>query len=106
MADKAPILYSGFYDRPLAFVVSYAGIQYLFWRVFDDLLDDYPNAYKVFVLPELTADEIMRSWQKLPELALRYLGEVRVSQIEFDPSYRKGIDTRVLETLRHRDWWR
>jgi len=100
MTERASILYSGFYDRPLAFVVSYGGIQYLFWRVFDDILDDYPDTYKVFVLPDLTMDEIARSWKNLPDRSVRYLGELPVSQIEFDPSYRKDIATKALELLR------
>ena len=48
----AKILYSGFYDTPLAFVTSQENTQYVFWRgFFDEQIDDYPTHYQVFVLP-------------------------------------------------------
>jgi hypothetical protein len=72
---QAKITYSGFHDVPLAFVVWHEGSQYLFWRVFDDVLDDYPDTYKVFSLPGLPADEIEKSWQHIEKLATTYLGK-------------------------------
>lgn len=97
--SQAKIIYSGFYDVPLAFVVWHQGNQYLFVRDFDDDLDDYPEEYKVFVLPALSNDEIEKSWQNLEERATRYLGDIPVMKVSFDPTKRKEIDTSVIEQL-------
>lgn len=74
----AKILYSCFYDAPLAFVTSQEDTQYLFWRgFFDEQLDAYPNEYQVFVLPDLSEEQINESWISLPEKAIAYVGKVR-----------------------------
>ena len=69
------IVYSGFYDVPLAFVVAYQDLRLLFWRVFDDEIDDYPETYELYVVPG-TLDYAQRdTWQSLPQLATRHPGE-------------------------------
>lgn len=96
---KAKIIYSGFYDTPLAFVVWHGDMQLLFWRVFDDVIDDFPDEYKVFVLPNVPEEIIKSSWQHLDMLATRFLGVVPIRKIEFDPSKREEIDTSVINDL-------
>lgn len=93
------ITYSGFYDFPLAFLASYGGKQYLFWRVFDDELDDYPREYEVFVLPNLSNEEINASWSFLPERAETYIGKIDVKRITFDPTKRHSIKSNIFEDL-------
>lgn len=99
MPDKAGIIYSGFYDVPLAFVVRHGGRQYLFWREFDDALDAYPDAYRVFSLPGLSDEAIKSSWLRIGSLATAFLGEVPVAEVKFDPTRRKEIESGVLEKV-------
>lgn len=96
---ETKIVYSGYYDAPLAFVVSHKDTQYLFWRVFDDALDDYPDEYEVFVLPDLSEEEIRESWSSLPEKAEAYVGKIHLNQLIFDPTKRQSIQTVTLERL-------
>jgi len=99
MNNKAKIIYRGFYDLPLAFVVRHTGRQLLFWRDFDDDLDDYPETYKVFFLPHLSEEKLTGSWKRLPERATDFLGEVPVRDVQFDSTRRREIDTGVLDAL-------
>jgi hypothetical protein len=39
------------------------------------------------------------SWAQIENLATSLLGEVPVSEVKFDPSHRKKIDTEILERL-------
>jgi len=71
------ILYSGFCEAPLAFVTTYENTQYLFWRgFFDDELDDYPKEYEVFILPNLSEEEIKESWILLPQRTTASIGSI------------------------------
>ena len=95
------INYSGFWDRPLAFVVEYRGKQLLFSREFDETVDEYEDAYRVFVLPNVSDQDLAMpaSWEDLPELSSGYLGKVPVKDVQFDATYRKEIDTNVIDAL-------
>jgi hypothetical protein len=93
------IIYNGFYDAPLAFVASHNDKQYLFWRVFDNALDEFPDEYEVFVLPNLSEREIGESWSTLPEKAKAHVGKINLNQITFDPTRRRSIQTDILEQL-------
>lgn len=97
--QEVKISYSGFYDFPLAFVASYGGRQYLFWRVFNDELDDYPQEYEVFTLPNLSEAEVKKSWSTLPKKANTCLGKVSINQIVFDPTRRNSIESTIFERL-------
>jgi len=102
MGERATIAYRDFYDVPRMFLVSHGGSQYLFDCKFDDDLDDYPDTYKVFLMPPLEDLELGGSWNHLLGLATNYLGEVPVSAINFDETRRSTIDIQVLEDLLRR----
>jgi hypothetical protein len=94
---QTKFIYSGFYDRPLAFVARHAGVQYLFWRgFFDNELDDYPRDYEVYRLPNLSDTEIESSWATLPERAKATLGSIALDSIVFDPTNREWVDSAVF----------
>jgi len=93
------IIYSGFHDTPLTFVVWHRGAQYLFWREFDDELDDYPRSYDVYRLPELPDDALVATWNSLPEQAICKIGSVPLRAVVFDPTNRQSIDSSVFEEL-------
>jgi len=94
-----PFIYSGFHDRPLAFVLWHGGAQYLFWREFDDELDDYPRSYDVYQLPELPDDALKATWTSLPEQTICKFGSVALKAIVFDPTNRRCIDSSIFEEL-------
>lgn len=96
---KASIRYSGFYDVPRAFAVQHHGACLLFQRDFDDELDDSPDHYEVYPLPDVSGSRAERRWAYLPELAAKRLGQVPVRDVLFDAAKRREIDTAILDTL-------
>ena len=97
LSTKAKIIYGGFYDVPLAFVVSHVEKQLFFLREFDHALDDYPDTYQVFTLPNLSEDVVRNSWGQIEDMATDLLGEIPIKEIEFDPMHRVWIDTKVID---------
>jgi hypothetical protein len=98
LSPRAKIIYSGVWDVSSAFVVSHKARQYLFLHgYFDDELDDYPDTYKVFILPDLSEDVVRSSWEQLEGLASGFLGEIPIKEVEFDPMHRVWIDTKVID---------
>ena len=97
MSKQASIVYSGFWDFPLAFVVRDERKLFLFLREFDETLDDYQDEYRVFLLPDIPEHEVRRHWANIETLAARYLGKVSVREVKFDKSHREKIDTDVLQ---------
>ncbi len=92
--------YCDFYDVPRCIVLRYRGKLLLLQSVFDDELDDYPDRYSVYELPD-------NDGKSLPQLSLEFLtttpstsiGEVRVAAVKFDSSKRKELDPSVLDAL-------
>ena len=99
MGERATITYRDFYDVPRMFLVSYDGDRFLFDCRFDDELDDYPDTYRVFLMPSDGKLDLEGSWEHLPDVATKYLGEARVSAINFDESRRCTIGIEVLKDL-------
>ncbi len=96
MSKSERIIYSGFYDTPLAFVVSHGKRQFLFLREFDESLDEYQDKYRVFLLPNIPEDQIKMHWGDIEKQATAFLGIVSVKEVRFDRSLREEIDTDVL----------
>jgi len=92
------IIYSGFYDFPLAFVASYENVQYLFYREWDDELDDYRDEYDVFILPNLSEDEIRKGWAGALEKGKPF-GKIPVKQVVFDSTHRLIVDTITFDRI-------
>ncbi|MBY0513589.1 MAG: hypothetical protein K2P78_06720 [Gemmataceae bacterium] len=101
MSDWVPIRYLGFWDVPRNFLVRYAGELLLFDCPFSEALDDYPDTYAVYVLPEMSRDEIDQDWAGLPDKALRKVGDVPIAAVTFDPTMRTAIRAEVLDLLPH-----
>jgi len=68
-------------------------------RAFDEHLDEYPDTYAVFELPQ-SAEESLResSWEFLKHLPAK-LGEIPVRTVTFDVSKRKSLDASCLDAL-------
>lgn len=99
MSDKLPIQYRDFYDVPRIFLVNHRGTVYLFDCPFNQELDEYPDVYKVFVLPPDSCSDLSGSWENLASRATAYLGEVPVKSVQFDSTKRREIDTGVMDEL-------
>lgn len=100
MNNAVPIDYLGFWDVPRNFLVRAQGKLYLFDCPFDDEIDDYPDTYSVYILPEMSREEIDADWAGLPNKAIRKLGEVPIAAIRFDSTKRKEIGVEVFDLLK------
>lgn len=99
MDQWIPISYGEFYDVPRIFLTLYNGKQFLFDCPFSDDLDDYPNQYRVYLLPLLADVEAKNSWPGLQRLAKQFLGVVDVAQVQFDSTKRQSINAIVIDQL-------
>jgi hypothetical protein len=101
--SEVKIIYGGFWDFPLAFAASYENVQYLFYREWDDELDDYEDEYDVFILPNLSEDEIKRNWALALEKAKPF-GKIPVKQVVFDSTHRLIVDTVTFDRIITRNY--
>jgi len=97
MPTWTPIQYRGFWDVPRIFLVAASDRLFLFDCAFSEELDDYPDEYIVFVLPEGTDDSLPQDWTTLVDRATARLGTVPVSEVTFDPTRRQAIDASILD---------
>ena len=98
VSTTAPIIYREFWDVPRIFIARHNGKQYLFDCKFEEITEDYPDVYQVYVLPNLGGTELDGSWEHLSERAQEHL-EVLVKSVIFDESKRCAIDAFILETI-------
>src|SRR5690349_7106539 len=94
-----PIRYRDFWDVPRIFLVEYRGRLFLFDCPFDDVIEDYGTAYRVYSLPALDPTELTGSWAGLCKRAEQFLGEVPVGRICFDSTKRKEMNSELLDEL-------
>lgn len=92
-----PINYREFWDVPRIFFVEDDGQLYLFDCRFDEAIEDYPDEYRVYLMPHLGAEELAGSWAKVDRKAIRQLGTVPVARVKFDPTKREQIDAAILD---------
>lgn len=98
--NKLPIVYSGYWDAPLAFVVAYNEKIYLFWRGhFNDELDDYPSIYKVSQIKDVSFAQVKENWTALADKEQVDVGEIDFRDVIFDPTKRKEIDALTIREL-------
>ena len=99
MSGWTRITFRDFYDIPRMFIIRHRGMQLLFDCEFDDRVDDYPDTYKIYVLPNISDDELQSSWEYLPDKATCFLGILPVTGVVFDPSLRREIETKIIDGL-------
>lgn len=94
-----PIQYREFHDLPRAIVVSVKGGTYFLDCIFDPALEDYRSIYSVYRVPDELAQRLHEmSWVDLARLS-EFLGEIAVSQVEFDRTKRKMMNVGALARL-------
>ncbi|HET6576320.1 MAG TPA: hypothetical protein VFG68_22150 [Fimbriiglobus sp.] len=99
MTEWVPIRYRGFWDVPRIFLARFGGQLFLFDCPFSEALDDYPEVYTIYTLPDFADDDIPQDWTTLPARATRTLGTVPVAVVRFDPTRRKAIGVEVFDAL-------
>ena len=90
--SRVPFLYSGFWDAPLGVVVRYQGLLFYFLRELDEDLDEYETEYRVFLLPEISDNEIQSLWGKFVELSVAFLGHVPINKMGFVRPFTRSRD--------------
>ena len=95
-----PFRYVEFYDVPRVVALRYRGKLLLLQSAFSDRLDEYPNVYSVYELPE-SAEPLLAagSWGFLEHSALSSIGEIPVSAVKFDSTKRKTMDPSILDPV-------
>src|SRR5258708_28013239 len=86
MSHKTRIVYREFYDVPRMLILTHRGQKLLLDCKFDESLDEYPAVYKVYALPLEIDENALQSWDALPQNAMKYLGDIPVEKVMFDPS--------------------
>ena len=66
---------------------------------FDNDLDDFPSSYKVYLMKDLTEEELDGSWEGLTKKSQRVLGNIPTEDVVFDPTREKEIDAAILHVL-------
>jgi len=98
-----PFRYVEFYDVPRLITLRYRGKLLLLQSAFSDTLDEYPNVYSVYELPESTepllAGLAAGSWRFLEQTVLASIGEISISAVKFDSTKRKTMDLSILDAL-------
>lgn len=84
--------YRDFWDVPRIFLTLMDGDYYLFDCRFDEEKEDFEKEYRVYLMPELTNEDLSASWSNLSDKATRFLGRIAVISVKFDDSKRLSID--------------
>jgi hypothetical protein len=103
MNVNVPIQYMGFWDVPLVFLARHQGQTYLFDCPFDEELDDYLDRYRVYLMPSVHENDLPKDWTTLSARATRYLGDVAVKSVRFDPTGRQSIDAAIFDEISKRN---
>jgi hypothetical protein len=99
MKRWTPIKYRDFYDIPRIFLAETPEQVFLFDCPFNEEQDEYETTFKVYLMPAVGEQELAGSWKDLPRTATRLLGEIRTSDVEFDPTLRQQVNLEVVSRL-------
>lgn len=91
--------YRDFWDVPRIFFVRHDGQLLLFDCPFDEEIEDHPDTYHVYLMPELAPNDLAGSWAHLSQRAIRLLGVIPIQDVAFDPTHRRQIDGSVLASV-------
>jgi len=92
------IIYREFYDVPRIFVFQLDGRWFLMDCPFDEAVDEYPEFYTLYELPQNFVVP-SGSWEGLSRTAARTLGTLLVDSIVFDASLRRSVQTHTFQGL-------
>ena len=89
--------YRDFFDVPRSIVLSLEDGLVLLESAFSDAESDYSEHYQLYLLPADT--DLSGSWSDLATSAIRRLGAIPVSRVQFDPSGRRLLNVSSLAPL-------
>jgi len=90
------IKYRDFFDIPRIFLAETPDRVFLFDCPFSEQKDEYEETFKIYQMPAIGEQELAGSWKDLPKKAMRLLGEVGTSEVEFDATLRRQVNLEVL----------
>ena len=93
------IVYRDFHDVPRAFIARHNGITFFFDCPFDKHVDEYPDKYHVYLMPELSPSDLDDSWVDLSGKSTRRLGTLPVHEVQFDSTRRVSIESDILDRI-------
>jgi hypothetical protein len=111
---QLPISYRDFWDLPRIFVVRHQGRFLLFDCRFDEVLEDYPDEYRIHILPDDAVvaakyfgelldspqESPANSWDELVQLAGPPVSTVKCRQLRFDGATRcRTVDSDSIPLL-------
>ncbi|MBN1800101.1 MAG: hypothetical protein JW891_01260 [Candidatus Lokiarchaeota archaeon] len=99
MTTWYPFIYKDFWDVPRAIFFTINDRSFFLDCDFDDTIDDYPNDYKLYLMPDLSESDLKGSWAGLNQKSIQNLGTIPVNEVKFDPSLRKCIDIECINHL-------
>lgn len=100
MSEMTPFQYVEFYDVPRSIALRYRKKLILLQSAFDEDLDEYPDSYSVYLLPESVEDSLREgSWEFLRNTPMTCVGHIKIDHVAFDPSKRKELDASLLDDL-------
>jgi hypothetical protein len=95
---KQPIKYFSFWDVPRTFVFEHDSKLYMLTSEFDEEMDEYPNEYEVYVIPNHKFVAVS-DWNSVEALPTTRIGRVSISSVSFDSTRRKFVDDSFLEVI-------
>jgi len=99
-STMVPFRYVDFYDVPRAIVLRYRGKLLLLDSPFDDDLDEYPDSYSVYELPESAETSLAKgTWLFLENARSACMGQIPVNAVRFDSTKRKALDPSILDQI-------
>jgi hypothetical protein len=99
VATMTPFRLGGFYDVPRYITLIYCDKMIFLRSEFDDDLDDYPNSYSVYVIPESFAASVTAGSWEFRSKELVYIGEILIADVRFDSRDFKELDASCLDRL-------
>ena len=100
LTEVIPFRYGGFWDVPRYMLLRYRGKTLLLQSPFDDTLDEYPEVYSVYEVPDTISQSVLEgNWTLLKDADLRLVGEIAISTVIFDPTERRRLDSSCHDPL-------
>ena len=84
MTDWYNIEYREFHDVPRIVIASKGSDTFLFDCPFDEEIDEYPDYYRVYLMPPLGDEDTSGSWEGLELRALKELEHIPIHELPFE----------------------
>lgn len=103
MEQMTPFTYGGFHDVPRCISIRHRGIHFVLQCSFDEVTDEYPDTYTVWIVPDQSGDAHPCSVE-LSGPRDRLVGEIPVREVKFDDRKREELDASILDPFVDLGW--